>query len=168
MSGQDNVSTFPALTNQAVDKLGQEEASFSGGSKEQAIHKAVAATLKKFCEEDARFAQVFLKTRRTLSDCCGQIVRGVGNSISDIEVYRRAVQFYFPNSEIEFKMNILLTGEAPSEEEMSKEPERKKPPQKRKAEKTRTAAPAKLKEKPGGSAPPTKPAAPEIIQLSLF
>lgn len=41
MSGQDNVSTFPALTNQAVDKLGQEEASFSGGLKGQAIHKAV-------------------------------------------------------------------------------------------------------------------------------
>ncbi len=168
MSGQDNVSTFPALVNQAVDKLGQEEAAFSGGLREQAIHKAVVATLKKFCEEDARFAQVFLKTRRTLSDCCGQIVRGVGNSISDIEVYRRAVQFYFPNSEIEFKMNILLTGEAPSEEEMAREPEKKQPPKPRKVKKIKAAAPPEPKEKTSRPVPPPKPDAPEIIQLSLF
>ncbi len=167
MSGQDNVSTFPALANQAVDKIEQEETAFSGGLKEQAIHKAVAATLKKFCEEDARFAQVVLKTR-TLSDCCGQIVRGVGNSISDIEVYRRAVQFYFPNSEIEFKMNILLTGEAPSEEEMARELEKKQPSKQRKVKKTKATALAEPKGKPDKPAPPPKPAAPEIIQLSLF
>ncbi len=164
MSGQDNVSTFPALVNQAVDKLGQEETSFSGGQKEQAIHKAVAATLKKFCEEDARFAQVVLKTRRTLSDCCGQIVKGVGSSISDLEVYRRAVQFYFPNSEIEFKMNILLTGEAPSEEEMAREPEKSKPSKSRQQKKPQAAARA-VSDKP---AEPKKPAQSEIIQLSLF
>jgi len=168
LSGQDNVSTFPALANQAVDKLRQEEAAFSGGLREQAIHKAVVATLKKFCEEDARFAQVFLKTRRTLSDCCVQIVRGVGNSISDIEVYRRAVQFYFPNSEIEFKMNILLTGEAPSEEEMAREPEKKQPPKPRKVKKIKAAAPPEPKEKTSRPVPPPKPDAPEIIQLSLF
>ncbi len=151
-----------------MDKLRQEEAAFSGGLREQAIHKAVVATLKKFCEEDARFAQVFLKTRRTLSDCCGQIVRGVGNSISDIEVYRRAVQFYFPNSEIEFKMNILLTGEAPSEEEMAREPEKKQPPKPRKVKKIKAAAPPEPKEKTSRPVPPPKPDAPEIIQLSLF
>lgn len=164
MSGQDNVSMFPALVSQAVDKLGQEETSFSGGQKEQAIHKAVAATLKKFCEEDARFAHVVLKTRRTLSDCCGQIVRGVGSSISDIEVYRRAVQFYFPNSEIECKMNILLTGEAPSEEEMSREPEKPKPSKSRQQKKPQAAARTVLN-KPAESKKPTQS---EIIQLSLF
>ena len=109
-----------------------------------------------------------MKTRRTLSDCCGQIIRGVGNSISDIEVYRRAVQFYFPNSEIEFKMNILLTGEAPSEEEMAREPEKKQLPKQRKVKKTKAAAPAEPKGKPDKPSPPPKPAAPEIIQLSLF
>ena len=111
---------------------------------------------------------MFLKTRRTLSDCCGQIVRGVGNSISDIEVYRRAVQFYFPNSEIEFKMNILLTGEAPSEEEMAREPEKKQPPKPRKVKKIKAAAPPEPKEKTSRPVPPPKPDAPEIIQLSLF
>ena len=129
---------------------------------------ALPISLKKFCEEDARFAQVVLKTRRTLSDCCGQIVRGVGNSISDIEVYRRAVQFYFPNSEIEFKMNILLTGEAPSEEEMARELEKKQPSKPRKVKKIKAAAPPEPKEKTSRPVPPPKPDAPEIIQLSLF
>ena len=34
------------------------------------------------------------------------------------EAYRKAVQFYFPNAEISFSMNINLTGTPPTEEEM--------------------------------------------------
>ncbi|MEG1998206.1 MAG: hypothetical protein RR051_07155, partial [Clostridiales bacterium] len=41
-------------------------------------------------------------------DCCEEIMKGVGSSISDLEVYRKAVQFYFPGADIQMKMTIDL------------------------------------------------------------
>ena len=36
------------------------------------------------------------------------MVKGVGNAISDLEVYRKAVQFYFEGADIRFEMKIDL------------------------------------------------------------
>ena len=101
------------------------------------------------------FAEVVYKTRRTLSDCCAEVMKGAGNCVSDIDVYRGIVRAYFPNADVRFLMNIEINGAAPSEEEMAKLPE--KPAPKVSAKK---AAPA--------PAPKPAPAKPESIQLSLF
>lgn len=147
----------------AKDKIGAELKDFSGGQKEKAVSKFVASTLTHFCEENIIFAEVVYKTRRTLSDCCAEIMKGCGTHISDIDVYRGAVKSYFPNSDIRCIMEIEITGEAPSEEEMAKLPEKPKPkPAPRKAEKPAT----KPKVAPAPS-PKEKPK-PEVIQLSLF
>lgn len=45
-------------------------------------------------------------------------MHNAGEVLSDLEAYRKAVQFYFPNAEISFSMNINLTGTPPTEEEM--------------------------------------------------
>ena len=121
-----------------------------------------------FCQESAQFAQVVYKTRRTLSDCCAQVMKGTGNCVSDIDVYRGVVRAYFPNADVKFLMDIEINGEAPSEEEMAKLPEKPKPrpAKKRPAEKAVSPAPAKpAPPKPG---PPKKPEQPETIQLTLF
>lgn len=147
----------------AKDKIAAELKDFSGGQKEKAVSKFVASTLTHFCEENAIFAEVVYKTRRTLSDCCAEIMKGCGTHISDIDVYRGAVKSYFPNSDIRCIMEIEITGEAPSEEEMAKLPEKPKPkPAPKKAGKP--AAKPKVATAP---APKEKPK-PEVIQLSLF
>lgn len=159
---------YPAL---AAEKIAAELKSFTGGSKEKAISKFAAETLTHFCEESPQFAQVVYKTRRTLSDCCAEVMKGTGNYVSDIDVYRGIVRAYFPNADVKFLMNIEINGAAPSEEEMAKLPEKKpstlaapsrpKPAQKKPAEKAAAAKPEPKKQ-------PEQPEQPEAIQLSLF
>ncbi len=168
---------YPAL---AAEKIAAELKSFTGSSKEKAISKFAAETLAHFCEESPQFAQVVYKTRRTLSDCCAQVMKGTGNYVSDIDVYRGIVRAYFPNADVKFLMNIEINGAPPSEEEMAKLPEkpttlaapsRPKPAPKKPAEKA--AAPAKsapakpIPDKPASKKKPA-PAQPEMIQLTLF
>ncbi len=156
---------YPAL---AAEKIAAELKSFTGGSKEKAISKFAAETLTHFCEESPQFAQVVYKTRRTLSDCCAEVMKGTGNYVSDIDVYRGIVRSYFPNADVKFLMNIEINGAAPSEEEMAKLPEKPKskprPAPQKPAEKAATPA------KPAPAKPEAKkkPAQPEMIQLTLF
>lgn len=110
------------IISQAVEKIKNETSEFNGGIKERVIHTYVGNTLIGFCEQDTRFAEVLLKTKRTISDCCKYCLEGVTQSISDIDVYRRAVQFYFPNSEISMNMTIT-TGDIPDEEYINKKSE---------------------------------------------
>ena len=141
----------------AVEKIAAELKSFKGGQKESAVSKFVASTLTHFCEQNDRFAEVVYKTTRTLSDCCAEIMDGCGNQISDIDVYRGAVQSYFPNADISFKMDIQINGDAPDANELNREP-------KKKVETPRSVPPA-VKTK---TAPNVKKEEPEQIQLSLF
>ncbi len=151
----------------AKEKIASELKGFAGGQKEKAVSEFVASTLTNFCEENAKFAEVVYKTKRTLSDCCAEIMKDCGNHISDIDVYRGAVKNYFPNSDIRFFMEIELTGEAPSEEEMNRVPE--KPKKKPKPAPQKAAAPKPSpKAEPATAAKPKEKPAPEVIQLSLF
>lgn len=157
---------YPAL---AAKKIAAELKSFTGGNKEKAISTFAAETLIHFCEESAQFAQVVYKTRRTLSDCCGEVMKGVGNYISDIDVYRGIVRAYFPNADVKFLMNIEINGAAPSEEEIAKPPERPKPnPRPAPKKPAEKAAPTPEKPAPAKPAPKKKPEQPEMIQLTLF
>lgn len=164
---------FQAL---AVEKLKKELKSFSGGQKEKAVSEFVASTLTHFCEQDSSFAEVVYKTKRTLSDCCAEVMAGCGNHISDIDVYRGAVKAYFPNADITFTMTITITGDAPTEEELARPP-KKKPqstPKKRAAPKTTPKPVPKTDKEPKQDGPQAaknaaeKPQKQEIIQLSLF
>lgn len=111
----------------AVEKIAKELNEFRGGSKERVVSKFVASTLTHFCEENERFAEAVHKTKRTLSDCCAEVMEGVGGQISDIDVYRGAVRHYFPNADISFKMEISIDGEDPTEEDLTREPKKKAP-----------------------------------------
>lgn len=160
----------------AVDKIAEELKKFKGDRYGEAVKKHVAATITHFCEQDPRFAEVVYKTKRTLSDCCAEIMKGCGSSISDIDVYRGAVKNYFPNAEVVFTMSISIDGDAPSEEEMNRvarKPEPKKP-----ARAPKTSAPAAQKPqevKPAADNSLKSPVKsgkkkkePDVIQLTLF
>ncbi len=157
----------------AVAKIAQELKDFAGDSKAIAVSKFVASTLTHFCKENERFAEVVYKTPRTLSDCCAEIMAGVGTQISDIDVYRGAVRSYFPNADINFKMEILVTGDAPDEEYIMRKPKKKVPAKKAKkpAEKKerQAASPTVKKEPPASKKPePKTENKQEVIQISLF
>lgn len=109
---------------EAVKKITAEKKAVSG-NKEKAMSEAVFATIKDFCLQDAEFAQAVAQGG-SFADCMKAVAKGVGNSISDIEAYRKAVQFYFPGAKIHFQMTIDLIGDAAiPEPEQVKEPETK-------------------------------------------
>ncbi len=95
------------IVTKAKAKLDLETKQFKGGAKEKAVYKYVSKTLKQFCQND-QFAQAVADNTGTLSDCCKEIMKNVGESIPDIEVYRKATEFYFPHAVVDFTMNITI------------------------------------------------------------
>lgn len=80
------------------------------GNKERAMAPAVREALEKFCADDGEFAQAVAQGG-SFPECMQAVAKGVGGSISDIEAYRKAVQFYFPGAEIETTMRVRLCGD---------------------------------------------------------
>ena len=142
----------------AIEKIDKELKEFNGDRYGNAVHTYVANALRDFCAKSDRFAEVLYKTRRSMSDCVKEIMKGCGQHISDIEVYRRAARFYFPNSDVDFVMTITISGDAPDEKYISKEPPKPKAESK----------PKEHPKKPEKPTPAPKKKEPEVIQLSLF
>lgn len=77
------------------------------GSHEKAVQSAVEKALADFCGQNAEFEQAVLQGG-SFADCLKACVKGVKGSISDLEVYRRAVEFYFPTAEVRMAMTLDL------------------------------------------------------------
>ena len=150
----------PSYTKLAVEKIAAELKDFKGDKYGMAVKNHVAATITHFCEQNERFAEVVYKTKRTLSDCCAEIMKGCGTSISDIDVYRGAVRNYFPNADIDFHMTITLTGDAPTVEEMERVPAQKPAPKAEKKSPGKKPAKAEKAAQATSAAPVGNPAAP--------
>lgn len=99
---------------QAVNKLTEEKKSVAG-QKEKVMAGAVFATLKDFCLQDEEFAQAIVQGG-SFVDCMKKVANGVGNSISDLDAYKKAVQFYFPGAEVKMQLTIDLIGKARGED----------------------------------------------------
>jgi hypothetical protein len=93
---------------QAINKLNQ-NGPFS--QKESAMKNDVRRALTDFCKQDEEFAQAVAQGG-SFADCMKAVAKGVGNSISDLEAYTKAVQFYFPGAKIRMQMTIDLIGDA--------------------------------------------------------
>lgn len=93
----------------AREKLKKELPGVSG-QKEGAVKLSVMEALLRFAEQDEEFAQAIVQGG-SFRDCVAAVCKGVGNSISDLEAYRRAAAFYFPSSTVRFEMHIDLIGE---------------------------------------------------------
>ena len=76
-----------------------------------AMKDAVRKALDGFIEQDGEFAQAVAQGG-SFEDCMKAVAKGCGSSISDLEAYRRAVQFYFPGADIRWSMTIDLIGNA--------------------------------------------------------
>ncbi len=101
----------------AVDKLNRERKNVTG-QKEKIMADEVFKAIKDFCLQDEEFAQAVVQGGN-FADCMKQVATGIGNSISDLEAYKKAVQFYFPGAEIQMQMSIDLVGAAAKPEHVT-------------------------------------------------
>ena len=81
------------------------------GKKEIAVKDAVLKTICKFCEQNAEFKQAIEQSKKPFADCLKATVKNAGISIEDLEVYKRAVAFYFPGADIKCTMTLDLGDE---------------------------------------------------------
>lgn len=108
----------------AADKLNKEYKECKGDAKIAAMKSAVKDALLIFIEQDNEFAQAIVQGG-SFSDCMKAVAKGVGSSISDIDAYKRAVQFYFKGADISFTMTVKLNPHEESTETAPADSERK-------------------------------------------
>ena len=109
---------------QAVKKLKAEKRDGSYDKYAKIMKDAVCESLELFCRQDVVCAQAVVQGG-TLGDCMQAVAKDCGNGISDLEAFRRAVQFYFPGADIKFHMTINLCAGVEDEAELRSEPKRK-------------------------------------------
>lgn len=93
---------------QAAQKLRQE---LKDGKYDQyagIMKNAVNEALCEFCRQEEEFARAVLDGGN-FDECMKAVARNVGKGISDLDAYKRAVQFYFPGSDVKFSMQILMS-----------------------------------------------------------
>lgn len=99
------------MKEHAIARLNKEYSECKGLSRKgKEVGAAVLAALTEFCGQNGEFAQAVVQMNidKSIKDCIESTVANVGTSITDIEVYKRAVQFYFPGADIHFDMRIDL------------------------------------------------------------
>lgn len=108
--------------DQAKAKLDKEKKEGKYDRKGEAVLSSVVKTLKDFAGQEEEFAQAIVQGG-SLSDCIAAVMKGVGSSISDLEVYKREAAFYFPGADVKFSMRIDL---APAAEQTDTKPDKPK------------------------------------------
>lgn len=111
---KENISSFIIRQAQEKIKISDEK---KLGRYEKAVNSAVADALREFCGQSEEFARAVVESDKTYQDCLKAICKGLGQSISDFDLYTKAVQFWFPGAIIEYKMTIRM-----SEYELEEEP----------------------------------------------
>lgn len=97
---------FVDWRTKAKEKLEAEDKLFKGGRAAASVQSYVLRALLNFADQEPRFAEVVCNTERTFSECCAAVVHNAGEVLSDLEAYRKAVQFYFPNAEISSQFSM--------------------------------------------------------------
>jgi len=134
----------------AAEKIAAELEKFQGGSKEKLFQNLLPPHLPTSAGKMSGSQKSCIGYPRTLSDCCAEVMKGCGNAISDIDVYRGAIKHYFPNADVNFNVEIRIIGDAPTEEEINRKPEP-------------TVIPTRQE-----VARPIRKPEPEVLQISLF
>ena len=100
------------MLEKVKEKLDAEMKEKVQGRHASAVRPSVYEKLLAFSEQSEEFAQAVLDCEKTINDCCEAAMKGCGSSISDLEVYRKAVEFYFPGSDVEMTLTINLSADA--------------------------------------------------------
>ena len=161
------------IIKSALDKL-EEGAKGKINDKYGAVIKTyVHSALAGFCKQNESFAQAVLDGG-TFAECIKYCTQGIGGTsefmfgsgagISDVDIYRRAVQFYFPGAQVDFHISIITEG---AETRIHEEPEREKVKTETKTAKTEQKTEEVKQKTPKPERKPKKQDS-NIIQLDLF
>ena len=101
--------TMDNLASKAAQKLDAERSSVKG-QKELAMSGPVAAAIKDFCVQNEVFARAVAEGG-SFAECMKAVAKGTGDYISDVDAYKKAVQFYLPEAKIQMQLTIELAGE---------------------------------------------------------
>ena len=97
------------IITKAVEKLNFEHKECKGlTQKGNAVKDYVFEALITFCQQNEEFSQAVFNKQESLKECVEQTVKSCGTSISDIDVYKKAVSFYFLGATVHFEMKIDL------------------------------------------------------------
>ena len=111
---------FIMYKDEAIERIKTEAEGLKSLSPQgNAVSKDVCNVLIMFCEQDDEFAQAIVQGKKKLKDCIESTVKGARQSISDLEVYKRAVEFYFPGATVHMSLTIDLIGEAATPQKQS-------------------------------------------------
>lgn len=106
--------TMENWATKAVEKLEKEKKEVKG-QKESAMAGAVMTALKDFCLQEEEFAQAIVQGG-SFADCMKAVAKGVDYAISDLDAYKRAVEFYFPGAKVKMQLSIFLNNEIDTED----------------------------------------------------
>lgn len=99
------------MTQKAIEKIKtQLNEPIKGESKHiQVVKKPVVDALISFCEQQEEFAEAVVQSEKHLHECLAFVVKDVRSALSDIEAYRRAVQFYFPGAVVDMVLTLRMS-----------------------------------------------------------
>ncbi len=104
------MANYEEFKVEAITKIRKESAHSFKDMCAEAVKKETAEALIGFCMQDGEFAQAVAQSDKTFEACCKAAVKSASEanaSISDITVYRRAVEFYFPGATVESERTSL-------------------------------------------------------------
>lgn len=91
----------------AIEKLKKEKKAAHYDKYAAIMKDRTCDALMEFCRQDAEFAQAVYQGG-SFEDCMKAVAKNCGSGISDLEAFRRAVQFYFQGADIQFCMTVNL------------------------------------------------------------
>lgn len=100
--------TMPIIVTQAKEKIKVSDVK-KLGKYENVVYEEVADALCLFCEQSEEFARAVVDCDKSFEDCLKEICKGLGRSISDLNLYNKAVQFYFSGAFVKFTMTICMS-----------------------------------------------------------
>lgn len=90
------------------EKLTAELTDAKLGKYENVVKPYVLDEICIFAKQNSEFAQAIEQSGKSFADCLKATVKGAGASLEDLEVYKRAVAFYFPGADIKCTMTLDL------------------------------------------------------------
>lgn len=90
------------------EKLTAELTDAKLGKYENVVKPYVLDEICIFAKQNNEFAQAIEQLGKSFADCLKATVKGAGSSLEDLEVYKRAVAFYFPGADIKCTMTLDL------------------------------------------------------------
>lgn len=79
--------------------------------KGKVIAGPTAEALWSFCQQEPEFEQAVEQSHKSFNDCIDSVASSLAQSCSDIEVFTKAVKFYFSEATISVSMTINMSGE---------------------------------------------------------